>query len=628
MSRRAYVVPTWLAPALLSAALVGCGGDGPTDPQPPPPNGTDPAISLDLAAGDLRILTDADEVRSFQLEGGEAPREYVVAVSSASLTASSNTPMEVLIRAADAADASISAPAGLDRGGWRASELSREERASLGESVLKRTIRRELRRVGARPAGDGRAGVPGVQFSRTAAQPPQVGDTLRFTLGFDDLEADAPCTDTASVIVSVAREVGERFVLAEDTAVATAFTNEAARESFYGELSAELDDRVYPTDSAYFGEPSDLDGNERVVVLFTKDVNDLSEPGGDTFVAGFFFSGDLADEETCPVGNQGELLYILAPDPDGVFGDTVSVTFAKRNARGVVSHEFQHLITAAQRVFDPGAFANLEETWLSEGFSHVAEEVSGLAVGNLPVRSNLTLAETADTNEAFETFVSFHFPNFLRLRAFFADPSDTQALATEDPNDLGSLRMRGFSWTLLRWAADRFVSASASVPPGSGEEAFFRELSTGGPQHLKGVDNLVRAVNMFADRDYTWEEILAEYASMPALDDQGPAVLPEATQVKTWDLRDVFLDLHNEETIRFTASNPFTQEYPLELTSVPLDASTSREASFDLRAGAQRYFLLTGTGGDAPNVVVEVRAPDGSLLPATAAVQVTVVRSQ
>ena len=431
------------------------------------------------------------------------------------------------------------------------------------------------------------------------------------------------CTDTTSTITAVARRVGQRFVLAEDTAVANAFTNTAERQSFYDDLTVELDDKVYPTDVAYYGGPSDLDDNNRALVLFTKEVNELTEPGSQTFVAGFFFPGDLASESSCPVGNQGELLYILAPDPQGAFGDTISVTFAKRNARGVVSHEFQHLLTASQRVFDAGGFGNLEETWLSEGFAHIAEEVSGLAVAELPVRTNLKLSEAVTSDATFEAFASFHISNFIRLREFYLRPFDTRALATADPGGSASLRMRGFSWNLLRWAADRFVPASAVSPPQSGEEAFFRELSTGGPQHLTGIDNLVRAVNRFASRTFTWEEILAEYASMPALDD-NPASLGEPTQALTWNQRDVFLDLFNETTLSFR-QNPFAEPYPLVPVTVSVDASTDRVTSFTLNAGAQRYFVVEGSGGTAPNAVVEVRAPDGSQVSQT---QVTVVRKQ
>lgn len=305
------------------------------------------------------------------------------------------------------------------------------------------------------PPPNGNQNPPGV---------PSVGDTLRFFMAVQpDLTVD--CQDTTNVILGVVRDVGDGFAVVEDTAVTPDLMD-------YEVLNFELDEVVFPTATEYWGTPADLDENERVIVLFTAEVNRLTEEGSDTFIAGFFWPGDLSSQSACPASNTGEVLYLLAPDPTGEFGDAVSADAARRNARGVVAHEFQHLLTAQQRVTKGGgSFADLETTWLSEGFAHIAEEVAGLAVAELPLYSNITFSQAVSDANAFN---SYHLSNFVRLAHFFTDPANTRTVADEDPGGFGSLRMRGWGWILLRWVADQYVgsgslgqvSASGSVGGG------------------------------------------------------------------------------------------------------------------------------------------------------------------
>ena len=84
-----------------------------------------------------------------------------------------------------------------------------------------------------------------------------------------------------------------------------------------------FDNNTFVTDSSYFGNPSDVDGNGRIILLFTGEVNKLTpadSPGG--FVGGFFFAGDYFPktgpvDQSCTESNNGEIVYLLAPDPTG-----------------------------------------------------------------------------------------------------------------------------------------------------------------------------------------------------------------------------------------------------------------------------------------------------------------------
>jgi len=498
------------------------------------------------------------------------------------------------------------------------------EAASRAELILRENARRELQRVGARayrPPGE-RAGLRDGRVSPRAtlaiSTPPSVGAIVTFRNSVAaDITVDCSRTETISAVV---KAVGQRVAIAEDQALA-GFVSGAE----YSALQQELDDVVFPVDSAYFGAAADLDGNERVWVLFSPIVNRLTPPGSSTFVAGFFNPSDLADTADCPASNQGEVLYLLAADPFSVVSDQVTPAFAVSNARGTSAHELQHLLTAQQRVIlgDGDLFTNLEDAWLSEGLAHTAETVTGLKLAGLATRANLNLGAIRGDVSSFD---AYHRANFRRLGEYFAQPTSTLALgntAGADPGGVPSLRMRGFGWLFLRWLADHFAPASGGgVLSGSGEEALFQELSRGGTDHLSGIANVERAVQVLAGPTQ-WADLFGEYAMAPTVDDDAPAQVPQRLQIPTFDLRDIFSGLHQA----LPTTSPFTVEYPLVETTETLGASTNRMFEFDLGATTARYFVLR-SDGPHPAVSILLSTPTGADVPLSVRPQLTLVRTR
>lgn len=630
------------APLLLGLLLVACGGDGPVPPPPGPPPPPPPGASLDLELGALEALTAADEVRSFKLEAAPDAREYLVAVHSAAQGPGSFD-LQLRARGPEAPGVSASVvPEASAAGAFQARalppELARTVARDRAHMRLRENMLRELRRLNPRPASRApvrrRAGegAPGPRLSVAGRAPPGVGDTLKFTFAIES-DLRPSCTATKQV-TSLVKAVGERFVLAEDTAVSDGFGQED-----WDDLNVLLDDVTFPVDSAYWGPPADIDGNDRVIVLFTAEVNKLTPRDSQTFIGGLFWPGDLAESTPisqggCPASNEAEIVYLRAPDPEGVFSRSMDVENARRNARSVTSHEFQHLLTAEQRIIlGTGDFSNLEDVWLSEGFAHIAEEVVGLKVAGLRTRRNLGIDEAAFAADAtLEAFNIHHLDNYFRLNAHLEAPHLTQAFGVlemgdlVDPGQEQSLKMRGSAWIFLRWLADRYAPATPEgIVGGSGEERLFRELSTGGPTHLTGVANILRAVGeVSGEAGLGWGDLLSEYEAALAVDDEGPETLPVATQVLTWNLRDIFRGLH-EATFR-GGQNPFTREYPLLPSVVAMTATTNDSTSFELNPFTARYFGLTSGDQPAPDLFVELTTSAGGDPPTSAALQVTVVR--
>ena len=431
-----------------------------------------------------------------------------------------------------------------------------------------------------------------------------VGDTLTVKNSVQsDLSVNCASTET---ITAVVRSMGEHFIIVEDTTVAGHFT-----EADFTSLTTEYDQHVYPVDVAYFGAPADLDGNGRVIVVFTAVVNRLAVRGSGTFIAGYFNPSDIGD--SCAASNEGEYLYLLAPDPAGEYSDPKAVAFVRQNSKGVVAHELQHLIEAEQRIIVNGGslFFDLEDAWLNEGMAHVAETAVGLSRAGLGTRQNLSFAAlTAD----WETFEAYHLTDFNRLGHNFKDPDGTLALGGtfgSDPPGISSLEMRGFAWNFLRWLGDHYAPASPVGPvPGSGEDRLFRELTVGGPQFAKGPDNILRALEVVSGHSTTWDRLIAEYGFAPVLDDNGPAALPSTTQMRTWNLRDIYSGLHD----MYPDKSPFTSEFPLVVTRVQLSASTDQITDFSLAAGAAHYAELVSAVAH-PEIMVEVSTQGGTGVP-------------
>ncbi|HEX8392199.1 MAG TPA: Ig-like domain-containing protein, partial [Longimicrobium sp.] len=138
---------------------------------------------------------------------------------------------------------------------------------------------------------------------------PAVGDLM-------SLNTTSGCSGTRNDRTGKVMSVGQHVVIVADTMnPANGFT--AAQ---YDSIALEFDTLVYPTDSTAFGTPADIDRNGRVVAFYTRAVNELTPPGSSSFVAGYFSARDLFSSAvgSCTLSNEGEMFYMLVPDPTGV----------------------------------------------------------------------------------------------------------------------------------------------------------------------------------------------------------------------------------------------------------------------------------------------------------------------
>ncbi|HEX3865562.1 MAG TPA: hypothetical protein VHV78_02380, partial [Gemmatimonadaceae bacterium] len=169
-------------------------------------------------------------------------------------------------------------------------------------------------------------------------------------------------------------------------------------------------------------------------------------------VGGLFAARDLfmANSSGCTASNVGEMFYMPVPDPHDVINSNYADTsFISSLVEPTLVHEFQHLINAGRRIYVNDA-ADLEEVWLNEGLSHIAEELLYYKQsGNAPVE-NIDLTRIRSSQTQLDAFNNDESQNFGRLSSYLAATAANTPFALVD-----GLAMRGAIWQLLRYSADQ-----------------------------------------------------------------------------------------------------------------------------------------------------------------------------
>jgi hypothetical protein len=121
------------------------------------------------------------------------------------------------------------------------------------------------------------------------------------------------------------------------------------------------DDTIYPNVRQVFGHDRDTDGDPKLYILFTKELNNFGS-------AGQFRGADKhPDSVVYPLygvhSNEKDIFYVEIPDTDDIEYD-----------KGTLAHEFQHMINFDAR---NDSYLLAEYAWLNEAFSGLAEYITG-----------------------------------------------------------------------------------------------------------------------------------------------------------------------------------------------------------------------------------------------------------
>lgn len=511
-------------------------GESRSDPRSMSVTGTQTAPAL--AVGADALLSGSDGFLCFGFGGDGPEATYLAVVQSSSQVGAARFDMTLLGLVGDPAATEAGAPT---------------EAAPL-----------EVRPARAAPDGPGSAHAVWEHFVRSmeaeaVATTPVVGP------------APAPARSTRVPVVGERREfnvlgaggsftevTGEvRFVSQQAALYVDVSVLPDVPNSLIEGLGTQFDEPTFPVITASYGDVSDVDGNGQVIILLTPVVNRLTPRGANGFAAGFFFGLDLLVEEEN--GNQGEIFYLLVPDPTGQFSMPHTVSELERVLPAILAHEFQHMIHFNERVLKRGA-ERTDALWLSEALAHTAEDV---------------VAEHFATQGDFDSAQLFGAENYSRAALFLDAPSSWSLIVSAG---LASLEERGAGWLFVRYLEERF-----------GGNSLLRALTQ---TTLTGTENVTFAAGS------SWPSLLADWGAAVGVEGQ-PA---ERRAMVRSELQYPVLDLVEAlRTVRVT--------FPL----VPLSRGGADFVTSDrLWSSSGAYFLIRpattglglavlGSGGGPPS---------------------------
>ena len=403
---------------------------------------------------------------------------------------------------------------------------------------------------------------------RSLAAVSRVGD--RVTVNVNPFEF---CTEPTERTARVAALTSGTMILEDTSNPSGGFTDEE-----YRSIATTVDTLVTPVNLAAFGSPTDIDGNGRIAILFTRAVNELTPRGSGGVVLGFYYSRDLLPRTgiagACPASNVAEIFYVLVPDPTAVASDARSKAFVEDITVSTIAHELQHLINASRRMYVTRAQEVTEESWLNEGLSHIAEELVFYRASGLAPRQNIGADRLSSGTPVREMHDLFMRGNFGRLAQFIEGPESNSPMAAND-----QLATRGASWAFLRYLADRAGAVDGDL---------WRRLVDGRRVGVPNVDAAMMGTGLTA------VSAMRDWSASVAVDDVVPGLDPALTQ-PSWD---------------FATAMP-ALGYKGSPTAVLLQDGQGASAS--LRAGGSKYFqFVVGAGGEA---LVQVSSGGGVAQP-------------
>ncbi|HEX6924770.1 MAG TPA: Ig-like domain-containing protein [Longimicrobiaceae bacterium] len=396
----------------------------------------------------------------------------------------------------------------------------------------------------------------------TARALPAVGSLMRLNAAtFSGGACSNPDYRTGRVVA-----VSDRAIIVADTTnPANGFTT-----SDYETIAATFDDLIWRVNTSNFGEPTDIDNNDRVIIFYTRAVNELTPAGADSYVGGFFYNRDLfpkSGSNACAGSNEAEMFYMLVPDPNGeVNGNVRGKNFVLERTFSVLAHEFQHLINDSRRLYVNKALV-WEEGWLNEGLSHIAEELAFYAASGYEPRNNLGSGPVSSPH-----FSRYNVDNVARYINYLREPEKHSLMGEVD-----ELATRGAVWAFLRYVADR--------EPGDDQAMWMRLVNS----KTVGLENLEEVLGV---DPLQWME---DWQVSVFTDDADIDVDERYTQ-PSWNFRLLtqFLDTSGRFPLRTLTVRP-------DAEPIPLDGGAAAFLRARVESGSERAVRTTVEGLPPPS---------------------------
>jgi hypothetical protein len=538
-----------------------------------------PGSFVNLPVGEQMLIQNPADL-CLQFDGTAGTEAYLVGVQHISSLASDLTGVKVssVLEAGAIAAEVIADPASAQAPLAAVAGPDLEARRERDEDLMAKVRIREEQRA-MLPRNLRLLSPSQIDLAAAVAGDVAVGDTVELRQPFG--AGGCSSTATLTIITAEVRANGTRGVWLEDVENEVKITTQHVQE-----LSDQFDTYSYPTNVEYFGEPTDMDENGKVLILITKQL---------TFALGFVTSADWAAQEPWPYGcinsNRAEITYLRPLSSSANMRRDFPVTAA---------HEMAHVIQVSREVT---LGAPSMAGWEAEGMARFAEEVVGHAV------TGRSIGQNYGSSVAYENFFSstqpaWYVSSFTDVwRYFGSDPSGNQnAGAPEQCTFVGSAgvcqstgAIYGRPWIFFRWVADQF----GPTYPG-GEAALMRQLTDGPLRGFAALENVTGT---------PIETLLAQWAATLYVDGRIPGPAARLT-MPSWNLFSTF------EQHALVTDGRRLVPYERAFGDFVDDVS--------VRAASSAYFRLSGEGRGA--TAIRIRDAVDETLPAK--MQIWVVRLQ
>jgi len=220
----------------------------------------------------------------------------------------------------------------------------------------------------------GRADARAARAPKEPSRALAVGETQTFyslnSLRWPPFESDW------TKVTATLRGIGTHCYIFEDNSVTSSYL--ALTSTDISQFISVFDNEIYPKDTSAFGsEPNPgIDNDARIYILFTGNVNRQTASGyfdsTNQITQSFLDSSSEYNKNYSGYkyySNEKEMFYMAVPK------ESFQGAEYRTHSFGVLAHEFQHMINWYQH--DLLSKTKLEESWVNEGLSQVAQDICG-----------------------------------------------------------------------------------------------------------------------------------------------------------------------------------------------------------------------------------------------------------
>ena len=433
------------------------------------------------------------------------------------------------------------------------------------------------------------------ELGRTGPTPP-ARSMQADTLAVGDIVTlfeDRPNCDSGKQVLALVRFVGENTIWLDD--LDNPHYGPPGGPTGFSDGELEALDAFYTTHvksvlDAYFGKLSDVDGDGRVHVLMTKELNERNNLAR-------VVPQDLLPRHVCRTSNEAEIMYFQAPDPNGSHGDPIHKDSLLEQYRIWLAHEATHLVQFnAAHGIGTAPPETIIGRWELEGGATLAQELVAYRLFGHGSGRNMGYEEYLQGEEWYKKGWLLDLLQFFGLdpggnglSRVPGAPEQCSWVVSDGPCSFRAVY--GVPSLLLRWAMDRWSDPD-------GEKELMKRLT----QSLMGSltqSPRMGLASLAEGGGWRIEQLLASFYIALWADGRPAGDGRVWNTIRSWDLHDIISGHYGS-----TSARP-------QLVEPHRSTSARPRLEADIRAGSSLFLHWTTSDPLAPTSIKVVSRTTG-----------------